>query len=1063
METMKFRHVLIYMRPGLWSLFAMLIGMSSLSAHDVLTPTAVVSGTVYHAETNKPLSGATVLIKGTAQGVITNTDGVFSIDVEPNAVLVISFYGFVKQEVPVQGRTELTVLMVPDNNSLEEVVVTGYSKESKQLVSGSISQLDVKEAQEIPVQNAGLALQGRVPGVTVVGGGQPGNTPLIRVRGFSTVNSNGPLYVIDGAQTVNPAVLNQINPQDIESMNVLKDASAAIYGARASNGVIVVTTKSGGVSFRPEVRFRTSIGIQQVGKTQELLKAQELADVIWESFANEGTPPSHPQYGNGASPVLPDYIRGSASQPYDAETNRLTRSAETDWLNEIFQTAPIQDYHLSLNGGTMNNRYYVGVGYQNQEGIQLHTGFERFTGRINSSFNLSDHIRIGEHLGVAYTDQLAQNQVFQAYKSPPIIPVYDEGGNFGGNGPSTAAGLSNSDNPVAELFRGQDNFDQRLRVIGDVYAEADFLNGFTFRTSIGLNFLDRIQHDITRLNPEKSEVRQTNSLAETNQSFSSWVWSNTLQWSKTINEHQINVLGGVEAVKEQDRLSQVVVRDFLLETSDFFQLGAGTGTPVIQANRYNVSALFSYFGNLKYTYGERYLFSFSLRRDQTSRFSEGNNTGIFPSGSIGWIISNESFMDAISAVDLLKVRASYGILGNQELPVPNPNVDIFATNQETGFYPVNGTGIFTGATFAALGNPNLRWETSRQLNVGIDLNLFNRRLDVSFDYFNYDTEDMIVARPLPSTSIDAQAAFVNAGRVNNRGFDVYIAYGNESTNSDFTYTIGLNLSSYQNEMVEVDEQNPDNAILGSNFRSGFVTRTFRGFPISYYYGREVVGIFQSADQVAAAPSQGFATPEDGVGRFQYADINDDGVINDEDRTYLGDPHPDFTYGANISLAYKNLYLTAFLQGVQGNEIYHVAKIETDFPTFLNGNRSVRVLDSWSASNTDAALPALSTSIQNNETQANSYFVEDGSYMRLRNLQIGYNFQFTSQVIREASVYVQGLNLFTLTNYEGNDPELGTGNAEDEVNAPVSDDLTIGVDQGRFPIAKSYLIGLTLTF
>ena len=1021
---------------------------------------STVTGSVIDA-TGAPLPGANVLVKGTTNGTQTDFDGNYSIEADRDAILVFSYIGFSTQEMAVDGNSVIDVTLMEDASQLDEVVVTGYTTQSKATVTGAMSQVKVEEALSVPIQNAGQALQGRASGVSVVGGGQPGSTPLIRVRGFGTTNENGPLLVIDGMQTTDASILSQINPNDIQSINVLKDASAAIYGARASNGVVIVTTKAGTREAKPTVSVSSYVGFQEVGKTQAVLNSQQLGDVLWESFINDGVTPTHPQYGNGANPVIPEFIRGTDTLPYDMDSNKITRSANTDWLDEIFQTAFIQNYDVSIKGGNQKSRYLMSVGYQNTEGIQIETGFDRLVTRLNTEFDVTDHIRFGEHLSVAFTDQLAQNGLGNALRMPPLVPVYDQMGNFAGGGPSTAAGLSNVSNPVADLLRGDDNFDRGLRVLGDVYTEVKFMDDFTAKSSFGFNFNDRLINDISRANPEAPEPK-TNALTETNIRATSWIWSNTLRWDKIIGDHNFQILGGIEAVSEDFRINSTRVQNFLLEDTDFFILGAGTGTPSIIDSRWENSTLFSYLFNANYSLKEKYLASFSLRYDKTSRFADGNNTGAFPAASLGWVLSKENFMQNVNAISFLKLRVSYGELGNQDIPVPNPDVNILQAQQEVGFYSINGASVATGAILSSLGNPELKWERSLQFNIGVDIGLLDDHISASLDYFNNTTKDMIIASPLPSTSIDASAAFINAGEVNNKGFDFTFNYNNPNQASELKWDVGFNISAYKNELVKVNSDNPDAFLNGSVYRSGVITRSSAGQPISYYYGRDVIGIFQTSAEVSSAPDQGFATPEAGVGRFRYRDVDGNGVINDNDRTILGDPHPDFTYGLNANYNFKKFFLTLFLQGTQGNEAYHFSKVESDFPTFFNSNRSTRVLDSWSPTNTSATLPALSTSIQNNESQPNSYFVEDASYLRLRNLQIGYNFELPGLNISSGRIYLQGTNLFTITDYLGSEPEIGQGNAGDDPNPPAGD-LTIGVDGGRFPQPKSYILGLNFTF
>ncbi len=1019
-----------------------------------------ITGTITDAN-GMALPGANVIVKGTTNGTQTDFDGNYSIDASSDATLVFSYIGFTTQEIAVNGNSVIDVTLQEDARQLDEVVITGYTTQSKATVTGAMVQVDTEEALDVPIQNAGQALQGRASGVHVVGDGQPGSTPLIRIRGFGTTNENGPLLVIDGMQTTDANILSQINPNDIQSINVLKDASAAIYGARASNGVVIVTTKSGSRDEKPSISFNSYVGFQTVAKTQDVLNSQQLGDVLWESFNNDGVTPTHPQYGDGPTATIPEFIRGTDTMPYDINNNKITRSGDTRWLDEIFQTGIIQNYDLSISGGNQKSRYLMSLGYQNAEGIQLETGFERIVTRINTEFDILDNIRVGEHLSVGFTDQLAQNQLGNALRMPPLVPIYDEAGNFAGGGPSTAAGLSNVSNPVAELIRGKDNFDRAMRVIGDIYTEVRFLDGFTAKSTFGFNFIDNMINDIARANPEAPEPK-TNALTETHSRAISWIWSNTLRWDKTFGNHDIQLLGGIEAVKEDFRITSTRVQNFLLEDTDFFILGAGTGTPSLIDSRWESSALFSFLFNANYSFKNKYLASVSLRHDKTSRFADGNNTGLFPSTSVGWVISEENFIPEDSWLTYLKLRASYGQLGNQDIPVPNPDVNILEAQQEVGFYPISGASVATGAILSSLGNQDLKWERSNQFNIGVDTRFFNDNLSLSVDYFNNTTKDMIIASPLPSTAIDANPAFINAGEVNNKGFDISVNYYNPDQTSQLKWDIGLNVSAYKNELVKVNGDNPDAFLNGSVFRSGTITRSSNGQPISYYFGRDVLGIFQNANEVSSAPDQGFATPEDGVGRFRYRDIDGNGVINDDDRTILGDPHPDFTYGINANLSYKDFFLTMFLQGVHGNELYHFAKIESDFPTFLNSNRSVRVLDSWTPNNTDASLPALSTSIRNNESQPNSYFVEDGSYLRLRNLQVGYNFEIPSLSITNARIYVQGTNLFTITDYNGSEPEIGQTAAGDDPTPPAGD-LTIGVDDGRFPQPRTYILGLNFNF
>jgi TonB-dependent starch-binding outer membrane protein SusC len=1037
-----------------WQVFAIFLGLLLVSSLAVAQQQAV-TGTV-SGEANEPLIGVSILVKGTTNGSVTDAGGRYTVQAAAADVLVFSYVGYASQEVPVGSRTTINVTLAADAHALEEMLVVGYTTQSKKLASGSMSQVKTEEALAVPITNAGEALQGRASGVTVVTGGQPGSTPVVRVRGFGSTNSNGPLYIIDGMQTTDASVLAQINPNDIASMNVLKDASAAIYGARASNGVIIINTKTGSMNTKPVVSLNTYYGIQQASNIPELLNSQQLGEVFWQSYRNEGITPKHPQYGSGPTPVVPEYIRGNPDLPYDPATNRLTRARTgNDWLDEIFQNGILQNYDLSVQGGGQNSRYLLSAGYQNREGVQLHTGFKRYVSRLNTEIDATDHIRFGEHLNIAYSDQVAQNQVQGAVGVSPLVPNYDEGGNFAGAGPSTGAGLNNLITPLANLERGKDNFNRNLRFIGDAYAEVDFLQDFTARSTIGVNFLNNYAHAVVRKSPESPEPVTTTALNEIQSNTSSWVWTNTLRYNKVFGGHNLNLLAGAEAVNESLRLSNVRVENFLLEDADYLILGTGSNAPNIADSRWEQNTLYSYFFNADYSFKGRYLASFSLRRDKTSRFAEGNNTGIFPSGSLGWIVSEEAFMKNIPVLSLLKVRTSYGLLGNQAIPIPNPYLNIYQANQQYSFYSIQKGSINTGTMLSTLGNPNLRWETSKQFNVGLDLGLLNNDATFSIDVYNKATKDMIIASPLPSTATDANAPYINAGKVTNKGLDLSLGYGNFSKeNPVLRWDMSLNVSAYKNNLVSLNDANPRAFLSGANFYNGIITRSSNGQPISYYYGRDILGIFQTEEEVATAPSQGFVTPAAGVGRFRYRDVDGNGVINDADRTNLGNPHPDFTYGLNANLAYKRFNVSLFFQGSQGNEIYNFLKVYTDFGTFFNGNRSTRVLDAWTETNRDAQLPKVGTSVKNSESAPNSYYVEDGSYVRLKNLQIGYDFGFPKLGVKNARLYLQGTNLFTITNYTGVDPETG---------ATGGSDLTFGVDAGIFPIAKAYTLGLNFSF
>lgn len=995
---------------------------------------STVTGTVTDAD-GAPLPGANVLVKGTTNGTQTDFDGNYSINVDGDATLVFSYIGFASQEVAVNGQSTVNVSMSEDASQLAEVVVLGYATQTRGDLTGSVASVDMDEATKAPIVNAAEALQGRVSGVTVISNGNPGAAPTVTIRGFGTSNNTNPLYIIDGVQTDNPSVLNSINPNDIDQMNVLKDGAAAIYGARASNGVVIVTTKNGGYNMaKPIISVDMYSGFSQAIDIPELLNAQQHGDMIFQSLANDGTALSHPQYGSGTSAVVPSTLQGytrviSYNPIVRGPASATVNPSGTKWFDAILRSAPTQNASISIQNGTETGKYYLSASYLNRQGIQLNTGFKQGITRLNSEFKLSDKVTIGQHLSVAFSRTVGGNVINEALRSSPLIPLYDDEGRLAGTG---AQGTGNSRSPLANLVRGKDNYQKVLRVFGDVYLAAEIIDGLTAKTTISGNIDSFSSRRFQALNPEHGEPLGTNTLTEGNRDSYNWAWTNTLSYNKSFGKHSINAIGGIEAVKDNSKGNTIARDGFLFETPDFYLLNNGSGTPNVNDAFDGGSSLFSVFGTANYSYDSKYFLTATLRNDKSSRFLGDNQSNTFPSFSAGWLISNENFFPQDGIVSRLKLKGSWGQLGNQTLPADNPTINISSLNENLANYSLDGGSISTGAILASVGNPNLRWETSEATNFGIELGLFDNTLSVEFEYFNIETQDLITRDNslISTTAIDAGAPLVNLGSFVNKGFDLSVGYNN-SLDSGWSYGLSANISQYKNEVTELisDFQ------TGLSFRGGPVTRTAVGRPISSFYGRQVTGF-------------------DDVGRFTYADINGDGNIDDEDRTFIGSPHPDFTFGVNLNIGYKGFDISAFLQGSQGNDIYNYEKIFTDFPTFVNGNRSVRVLDSWTPTNTNATLPALSNSIQNSETQPNSYFVEDGSFFRLKNLQVGYTFdnkqseRFGMQSLR---LYVQGSNLFTITDYQGFDPEI----------AATRGNLTLGVDSNVYPQSRILTLGVNI--
>lgn len=981
-------------------------------------------------EFGDPVQAATVRIVGQPVGTITDLDGRWTLPASDGDVIEISFIGLSSQQFVVGQDSFSSISLAEDTASIEDVVVIGYQSQTRGDISGSVSSVNVDEAVKVPIVNASEALQGRAAGVSVINNGNPGGNPQVRIRGFGSTGAQNPLFIIDGVQTTNANVLNSINPSDILQMNVLKDGAAAIYGARAANGVVIITTKSGSYNQNgPKLSFDAYTGFSRAVNQPELLNAQQHGDVIFQSLINDGLTPSHPQYGSGATPVVPSTLQGV---PVVANI----APGGTDWLDAITQDAPTTSASFGLENGTENSKFLLSANYLNRDGIQRTSGFTQGLVRLNSEFRLlNKKLTIGNHLSSSFGNTVGGNQINNALRSSPLIPTFDSNGNFGGTY-NPAAGLGNARSPLAQLERGSNNFNRLFRGFGDVYASVNLFNDFTVKTSLGGALESFKQRLFTSLDPEHSEPITTNTLAEQDINNIQWTWTNTLNYVKNLGDHSINAIGGVEAVDDSSRGQQVSRTGFLFEDPDFYLLSNGSGTPLVNFAFDGSTRLSSLFGSANYGYKDKYFFTGTVREDTSSRLAPENRSEVFFSGSAAWDISKESFFPSGGTVNRLKLRASYGELGNVESLPNRADLNIFSLNEQLGNYSFGG-GVAPGVILSSSGNSALVWETSESTNFGLDFGLFNDKLYGSVEYFDILTDDLIASTANSTTGPDASPASTNFGSIENTGIDLLLGYGT-TTNSGFTYGFEGTFSRYKNEVVELA-----NAFQFGNggFRGGAVTRTEAGEPISQFFGRQVTGF-------------------DNNGRFTYEDINGDGVINDDDRTVIGTPHPDFVWGANFNAAFKGFDLTAFFNGSQGNDIYNYEKIFSDFPTFFNGNRSTRVLDSWTPTNTDAILPALSQSITNDETQPNSYFVEDGSYTRLKNLQLGYTFpsSFTESLNMESfRLYLRGTNLFTITDYQGFDPEIngqaiGSGDA-----------LTQGVDFNVFPQAQILTVGANVKF
>lgn len=1046
-----------------------------------------IKGKVVDA-TGATVPGATVLLKGSSSiGTTTDVDGQFTLSLpDGSTTLIVSSIGFLTQEINVSNKSQVDITLQSDVKALSEVVVTGYSSQSKRDITGSVSTVDAKEMTKVSAPNVAQQLQGRVAGVTVTSNNTPGGEATVRIRGFGTINNNDPLYVIDGVPT--KGGLNSINPNNIESMQVLKDASSAsIYGSRAANGVIIITTKKGKAG-APQFTFNSRFGIQTGKVDLDLIKdPQQFGDLLWTQRRNAGLltngNPSHQQYGNGVNAVVPDYILAGPNyglfegdpktNPALSDYNRDTfyqivkaNKAGTDWHKEILRPAAVQEYNLGASGGTETGRYAVSLNYYKQDGVLNHTSFNRYSLRSNTEFTFKKKVRFGENMEVSYTENKGYyssngtasgsnnqdgNPIGNGYRIPTIIPVYDINGKFAA---TRAAGLGPATNPVAQLQRTKDNKVNTFRAFGNVYAEADLFKDIVAKTSMGIDYTNSNTAGYTLLDLEEAELIANNSMNNSNAYDVNWTWSNTLNYSKTFGIHKLNVLAGTEAIKGMGRNFSGSRTTFFSEDPNYMFLNSGTANIQNGGGGYEW-ALFSIFGKVNYSLNDRYLFEATVRRDGSSRFGANNRYGTFPAFSAGWRISEESFMKEISWLTDLKLRAGWGQTGNQEIGNYN-GFSTYRSNLGLSSYAINGSNnsVVPGFDTEAFGNQNAKWETTTQTNIGLDGTFLKGKIGFNLDVYNRTTSDMLYQISLPATQGVANVPFVNVGEMNNKGIDLGLDFNNTALDGELTYSVGFNISKYKNEVMKLNNS-ASAVLLGPSIRSYTWTRSVVGMPLYSFYGLQIDGIYQNQSEVDNGPKYpGYAA----VGKYKYSDTDGDGTITDADRKFIGNPHPDFTYGINLNLGYKGFDLSAFFQGVQGNQIINMVKRWVDFNNQA-GNRSLRMLnDSWTPENPDAVLPVLDANDSRSQ-QPSSYFVEDGSYFRMKNLTLGYTLPATtvSKIgLSSARVYFQAQNLFTITKYSGIDPEVTSVGS-----TPGS--TVLGVDQGNYPNSKMYQIGVNFGF
>ena len=1044
-----------------------------------------VSGKVSDAK-GDGVPGASITVKGTTTGTISDATGNFKINV-PNSggTLVFSSIGYKTQEVKLTGQASVNVTLEDDAAALDEVVVTGYSIDKRRESTGAISTVKSKDLTAVPSGNVEQQLQGRVSGLTVVTNGQPGTASQIRVRGFGAFGGNEPLYVVDGMPVSSTDFLS---PDDIESTTVLKDAStASIYGARAANGVIVYTTKKGTKGAKKlNVTYDGNFGITDPGKGQAMMNPTDFATWTWNAIRNSGQAFGHPQFGSGATPVIPDYLSVGGTPgvigSVDLAAQKLkynvdpaagaiyqvikANKAGTDWYGAITRQAPLQRHSLGFSGGGENSRFYVGFSLQDQKGILISNGMKRYAFRINSEFNVLKNLRIGENIQMTYLQILGQtgaaggngiaadeNDILQAFRMPSIIPIYDE---FGGYAGTAAKGFNNPRNPVANQNGIKRNRNFNGLANGNVYVEYDPIPGLTLRSSIAGNYRNNYGWGYTRWQYENSENNSAFGYNEFSGYSFGWTFTNTASYKKAFGKHNIEVLAGQEALNTgAGRNMNANGLNPFSQDGDYVTLTTLANRNPPASNLFKGVNFYSLFGRAIYTFNDKYIVTGVIRRDGSSRFGVNSRYGIFPAVSAAWRVSSESFMKNLPWVQDLKVRGGYGTMGNSNNVDPNNQYSLYAANVGNSGYDINGSNssIVDGYYRTRIGNPDARWETSVTKNIGIDGSFLKGKLDVIFDLWQKDTKDLLYQLPITATAgFQAAAPSVNVGQMVNKGIDIQIINRGKIT-SDLGYDINVTGSFLKNEITKIADGQTYLTNVNPGFRGLTPIRNQLGYGLSSFYGFQVLGLFQSKAEVDAAPAQ----DGKGVGRFRYADINNDGKIDANDRTYLGSPIPKFTGGVNFTLTYKGFDVSAYLYTSIGNKIFNASKWFTDFyPSFSGAAISERVKESWTPQNTGAKIPIFETASNfSTNTQANSFYVENGSYLRLQNVAIGYNFSkalLDKLKLSRVRVFAATNNLFTITKYQGLDPQVG-GNA----------DTNFGIDVGNYPMTRSFTAGINLGF
>lgn len=1047
-------------------MFALVLSAQAFGQGTTVTGTVTSTG-------GAPLPGVTVRVQGSDARALTDASGKYRITAPADAVLTFSFVGQRPVQTTVAGRNvvDVTMAQVP---YLEQVVVTAYTEQRRSDITGAVSSVNVESAQKQTGASVLQKLDATVAGVTVVNSGNPGSRSTVRIRGISSFQNNDPLYVIDGTP-VESDYLNFLNPDDVTSVQVLKDASASsIYGSRASNGVILIETTKKGVSGPPAVTLRARTGVATPTRGYDdflITNSLDYFQVVKASYLNAGLAVPTNIYGDPNNPSVPQYIfaQGAATDAFGRPINVnlanysypnnliMPGSAGTNWWKAVFGSAPVSDYNLDVNGGGQDNSYRVSFSYFDQKGTAKYTRFQRGTVRANTQFNRGK-FNVGENVALGLERSqagkgddsfdegafLGKNILLQ-----PVIPIYDVGGNFA-SGKST--GLGNSSNPLGYSYNARNNIGRTLTMFGNMFAGYDATPALSLKSRLGFNVGQNSFAGFNAATPENAEPNFSTNIFEQNNQFYDWTLSNTARYLKSLGRHSLDFLLGQEANQGTNRFITAALNNLVNTSLDSRYIQDALGDPSTKnvSSSGGKSALLSLFAKADYNFADKYVASATVRRDGSSRLGPGHRWGTFPAFGLGWHISNEAFLQGNRFLNDVMLRYGVGTTGNQLIPSGRIAAQFGGGTGET-FYDITGSGgsIAPGYRQISLGNPNLRWESNRSQNVGADMVLFNGNINFVIDVYRRNTDNLLFDPALPGTAGSAAPPIVNVGKMKNTGFDFSVGHQASWWNAT------LNGSHYKNTIVSINGvQDFFYGPISTRFGNQVINQV--GHPIGSFYGYIADGFFRDAADVAAHATQDGAAP----GRIKFRDVNGDGVINVDDRAIIGSPHPKFTAGLDLGARRGNFDFSATIFGTYGNKIF---ENQMEFYVFREFEANVKkdlLANSWTPTNLNAKYPRLDF----NDTYSrvlSSFYVKDGSYTRLRNMQVGYTLPGTARYLPGARVYLQGDNLFTHTNYEGLDPALPAAN----VFGAAGDlrDQYRGVDRGVYPTSKIFSIGIVTSF